>query len=491
MASTLDLFLDTPECAPARLPARVACLSDLCAADYPLPGAPTDLHVCPLSGGADSTALAILLRHLFPTTPFRYVFFDTMAEPDEVYDTLVRLEDWLGQPIERIVPVEGGLWGLIERWNGFLPNQRDRYCTKKLKLEPMLPWLQSIRGNATAVRCYIGLHYDEYERTGLQRTGALAHADWLHQEYPFRSMRLARDSIFRILDQTIGIPGFYRWKSRSGCSCCFNLRASELIGALDASPAQFARAEAVEYNKLAPRDHGRFPVPPSIARDTGITPNHYGFPIPRDIDLRTSATPHKVDWVRLPQTPPAADLFESDSPQEAMTIIFAGVEFFVHPGVGDHGVWWQSLVSYSRTLTGLTSQLDRHYQERLQKASVFGLSPEDMKDELRLAVYQIALPSRVLDLKPLSRGSYTFKQGIAYRQLRHAIGWITRSLHAQAIAQVLQGCDHDSEAAESWRAAHSSIPEVGRVLRMARYFPKQPIIGNERESETPCFACSI
>lgn len=44
---------------------------------YALPGNPGDVYVIPVSGGADSTVLAIILRELFPDTQFHLIFSDS------------------------------------------------------------------------------------------------------------------------------------------------------------------------------------------------------------------------------------------------------------------------------------------------------------------------------------------------------------------------------------------------------------------------------
>ena len=66
---------------------------------YAIPGNPaTDVYLLPVSGGADSTALAILLHEIAPHIPFRMVFTDTGAEEKDTLDMLDRLEKWLGNP---------------------------------------------------------------------------------------------------------------------------------------------------------------------------------------------------------------------------------------------------------------------------------------------------------------------------------------------------------------------------------------------------------
>ena len=57
-------------------------------------------HICGISGGKDSSALAVFLRDEVPD--MEYFFCDTGAELPETYEYLTRLEVVLGKPIERL-----------------------------------------------------------------------------------------------------------------------------------------------------------------------------------------------------------------------------------------------------------------------------------------------------------------------------------------------------------------------------------------------------
>ena len=58
-------------------------------------------QVLGLSGGKDSAALAVYIKNEYPdlSAKMEYFFTDTGAELQEVYDTLERLEGYLGKPI--------------------------------------------------------------------------------------------------------------------------------------------------------------------------------------------------------------------------------------------------------------------------------------------------------------------------------------------------------------------------------------------------------
>jgi len=104
-------------------------------------------HIVSLSGGKDSTAMALYMRDNYPEIPAEYIFCDTGAELPETYDYLSRLEALLGKEIVhlsgldllKVRPKPGrsafDMW-LQEVYGGFLPNPRARWCTRVLKIKP-------------------------------------------------------------------------------------------------------------------------------------------------------------------------------------------------------------------------------------------------------------------------------------------------------------------------------------------------------------------
>ena len=60
-------------------------------------------HILSLSGGKDSTALAILMKQEYPEIDLEYVFCDTGEELPETYSYLEKIETYLGKKIIHIV----------------------------------------------------------------------------------------------------------------------------------------------------------------------------------------------------------------------------------------------------------------------------------------------------------------------------------------------------------------------------------------------------
>jgi 3'-phosphoadenosine 5'-phosphosulfate sulfotransferase (PAPS reductase)/FAD synthetase len=76
-------------------------------------------HIVSLSGGKDSSALAIYLRGRVPD--LEYVFCDTGEELPETYEYLERLQAYLGQPIVRLRAYGKTLREMIQERGGIPP----------------------------------------------------------------------------------------------------------------------------------------------------------------------------------------------------------------------------------------------------------------------------------------------------------------------------------------------------------------------------------
>ena len=201
-------------------------------------------HILGLSGGKDSAALAIYLKDHGRDERMEYFFCDTGAELREVYEYLDRLEDYLGQPIERLSSGRN-FDHHLKRFNGFLPAPHARWCTRVMKLEP----LEAFVGDDPCVS-YIGIRADE------NRGGYISHKPNIKATYPFVEEGIVKNDVFRILQDTVGVPEYYRWRSRSGCYFCFFQRKDEWLGLADNHPDLFERAKA--YEKTDPKSGKRF-----------------------------------------------------------------------------------------------------------------------------------------------------------------------------------------------------------------------------------------
>lgn len=198
----------------------------------------SERHIVSLSGGKDSTALAIYLRDRIPN--LEYIFCDTGEELPETYEYLDKLEVFLGREIKRVRAGQS-FEDMLKVRGGFLPSAQVRWCTEYLKIKP---FEEEIGDNI----CYnyIGIRADEQHRKGYVSTKPNIIA-----RYPFIDDDLKRDDVVRILEESgLGLPKYYEWRSRSGCYFCFFQQRIEWLGLLENHKDLFERAESFEKEGL-------------------------------------------------------------------------------------------------------------------------------------------------------------------------------------------------------------------------------------------------
>ena len=196
-------------------------------------------HVLGLSGGKDSAALAIFIKDQYPEIhkKVEYFFSDTGAELPEAYEFLDKLETYLGKSIARL-----GTGREFDRWltvhNDMLPSARARWCTRTMKIKPF----EQFVGDDPVIS-YVGIRADE------NREGYISSKDTIKAVFPFIDDGLVRDDIFRMLEDTVGIPEYYKWRSRSGCYFCFFQRQDEWLGLKENHPKLFEKAKQYELRQ--------------------------------------------------------------------------------------------------------------------------------------------------------------------------------------------------------------------------------------------------
>lgn len=212
-------------------------------------------HILGLSGGKDSTALAVYLKKNKPEIfdKVELFFTDTGAELQEIYEYLDMLEEYLGKPILRIkarlnekntvdfkvtdkedetLPFDDIVYN---KYNGFLPSARARFCTRDLKITPLKKWI----GKEYAIS-YVGIRADEPNRTGLVNKKNIISV------FPFVEDGLVLDDIYKLLEETVGMPPYYKWRTRSGCYFCFYQRKVEFAIMYHLYPHWFEEAKKYE-----------------------------------------------------------------------------------------------------------------------------------------------------------------------------------------------------------------------------------------------------
>jgi len=191
-------------------------------------------HIVALSGGKDSSALAIYMRGKIPDV--EYVFCDTGEELDETYEYINKLQDFLCKEITQL-KTEKDFSYYVDLYNGVLPSPSSRWCTRMLKLMPYEDFIGD-----DPVISYVGIRADEPHRTGYISTKPN-----IKTVFPFVEDNLRHDDIMRILNESgLGLPKYYEWRSRSGCYFCFFQQKMEWVGLLENHPGLFETAKAYE-----------------------------------------------------------------------------------------------------------------------------------------------------------------------------------------------------------------------------------------------------
>jgi hypothetical protein len=187
-------------------------------------------HVVALSGGKDSTALALRLAEVEPRD-YTYVCTPTGDEPDEMFAHWRKLGGLLGKRITPVVhPL--GLNGLIDAQNA-IPNRWQRWCTRILKIEPYRAWLAQ---HAPAVS-YVGLRADEEGRAG----GIYDDIPGIESRFPLREWGWGESEVWDYLaSRGVVIP------KRTDCDRCFFQRLDEWHALWRDNPTKYAHAEAQE-----------------------------------------------------------------------------------------------------------------------------------------------------------------------------------------------------------------------------------------------------
>ena len=157
-------------------------------------------------------------------------------ELPETYEYLSRLEAFLGKKIIRLKHDGRGFDHWMVVYGGYLPSPQNRWCTKHLKLKPYEKYI----GNDEVIS-YIGNRADE------DRDGLISSKPNIKTVFPFKEDGIVKEDVFRILEESgLGIPEYYKWRSRSGCYFCFFQQKIEWVGLRENHPDLFDLACAYE-----------------------------------------------------------------------------------------------------------------------------------------------------------------------------------------------------------------------------------------------------
>jgi hypothetical protein len=112
-----------------------------------------------------------------------------------------------------------------------LPNWRQRWCTRLIKIEPCVRYMKSLPERPTLC---VGLRSDEEERKGL-------YDDCAEYRYPLRERGMDKAAVISICKQEGLMP-----PARTDCALCFAQRLSEWRELWREHPERYAKGEAWE-----------------------------------------------------------------------------------------------------------------------------------------------------------------------------------------------------------------------------------------------------
>lgn len=183
-------------------------------------------HIVGLSGGKDSTAMALRLAEVEPRD-YTYICTPTGHELPEMEAHWSRLECILGKPLIRLTNRTLDFW--IREFNA-LPNWRQRWCTRLLKIEPTIAY---IKAHQPAI-LYVGLRADEELREGIYSEDVIS-------DFPLRRWGWGISEVrgyLRSIEVTI--------PERTDCGECYGQRIQEWKRYWQKYPELYARAEGYE-----------------------------------------------------------------------------------------------------------------------------------------------------------------------------------------------------------------------------------------------------
>lgn len=172
--------------------------------------------------------MALRLAEIEPRD-YEFICTPTGNELPEMKAHWAKLEAMLGKPLRHLT---GGhtLLSLIRDMR-MLPNFRARWCTRVLKIEPTIEFVQSL-GPDTVL--YVGLRADEEDREGIFGTD-------LTIDFPMRRWGWGERDVWAYLQaRGVKIP------NRTDCAFCYGQRLGEWYALWKKHPRQYEIGEALE-----------------------------------------------------------------------------------------------------------------------------------------------------------------------------------------------------------------------------------------------------
>ncbi|MEZ8733868.1 hypothetical protein [Vibrio sp. 10N.239.312.D08] len=516
-----------------------------------------DVHyLVGISGGVDSSALAACLaakhQQAIKEGRITFLFTDTGNEPDSCHNILDRLEELFG--IEVIRLNEETLSGVIDENGGFLPSARSRWCTGRLKIKPWENFLkENFLSKGKRIVGFSGVRWDERQRAGVFGV------DGVDSAFPFVDERVERAAVCSVASELQLMNNAYvHGRSRSGCEWCFFMSKQELISLSVWNPKSFREGMAKEKiaehvlerltaDKLKTPANGFYANYPQSAL---ITNGKHTFEV-TDIlgntdrsdkvgsvswDFRrtkSNATKRKSKKSHEDQL----DMFSAfvveeeeaqsnfDSEKESTSdvkstkkekpevskiteeevTLYVGVECYKHDlmtmfGGGNNGVWQQRLITFSRTLGGLSRSLSGYHYHRQMASRAYFTDENDYNNQSHITVIAIQFPAGVIPKIEYGADSYSWASDRSWAEISHTVRAIERACEYNVQFDVIQsgkkGRDREYANYFMEKYAEDGCPDLGELVGLGHFRPK-PVSESvfdsyDEDMETVrCAICSI
>ena len=117
---------------------------------------------------------------------------------------------------------------------------------RRQKIRPFEQWIRPFLDEGTRVFSYVAIRADEQYREGY----ASKHEN-LVVKLPFKDDGIDKPGVLEVLDAAgLGLPSYYSWRSRSGCTFCFFQQKIEWVRLKEQHPDAFEEAKAYEKDAI-------------------------------------------------------------------------------------------------------------------------------------------------------------------------------------------------------------------------------------------------
>ena len=409
----------------------------------------------PVSSGIDSTAVAIVLKVLYPHLPLTFVFTDTGNEIAGTEAALDRLESVLAIRIIRIRP-KISLLDKVEAQGNYLPSPRQRYCTQIGKITPFKQFMAALKqmhGENTQFVSFVGVRADEPEREGVQWAD-----DTAVTIFPLQQLGFDKAAVNKLVQEVTGIPIYYANKSRSGCALCINSRRSEVISMIETDTSTFEQAVRTE---TMPEQYG----------------NVLSF-LPRSVCLMTGAA---RNWLQLakPEEMGGAGMAWTGErgktgARKSMTLFGAESQIYYvaveHHKAASGDIHYQKFITFSGSLGGVVTALKHHTMHRYQTKELWGYQSEaELAGEQFIAIYEVEIDDATVHVPEKPQGVYSWQSdGKTLLEIRKVKFLIEQILLTEGIRQDCKA--NDPSLRQEAKTMLSKIDtEYGRILNARMY----------------------